>query len=100
MLLEHATQYYKNLFSPANSNVIPREQSFWDDVTMLSTTDNEILCRPFSPFSIFEIKVALFQMEHNKAVGPDNIPIELFQNCWEIVKQDIVRCLMTLTKES
>ena len=29
-------------------------------------------------------------MEHNKAAGPDSIPIEFFQTCWEIIKEDIV----------
>ena len=29
-------------------------------------------------------------MEKNKAAGPDGIPIEFFQTCWEIVKKDII----------
>jgi mannosylglycoprotein endo-beta-mannosidase len=29
-------------------------------------------------------------MEHNKAAGPDAIPIEFYQKCWEIVKMDIL----------
>jgi hypothetical protein len=53
----------------------------------LNEEDNEILCKPFT---VEEIKYALFQMECNKVVGPDSIPIEFFQTCWEIVKVDIV----------
>jgi len=30
-------------------------------------------------------------MEKNKAVGPDKIPIEFYQTCWHIVKDDIVQ---------
>lgn len=26
----------------------------------------------------------------NKAAGPDKIPIEFYQHCWEIVKNDII----------
>jgi mannosylglycoprotein endo-beta-mannosidase len=37
-----------------------------------------------------EIKNALFLMERNKAPGPDKIPIEFYQCCWDIVKRDIV----------
>jgi hypothetical protein len=29
-------------------------------------------------------------MERNKAPGPDKIPIEFYQCCWDIVKKDIV----------
>ena len=29
-------------------------------------------------------------MEKNKAAGPDSIPIEFFQGCWEIVRKDIL----------
>lgn len=30
-------------------------------------------------------------MKPNKAPCPDNIPIEFFQYCWEIVKVDIMK---------
>ena len=29
-------------------------------------------------------------MEKNKAVGPDSIPVEFYQNCWNIIKHDIM----------
>lgn len=28
---------------------------------------------------------------YNKAAGPDKIPIEFFQSCWEIVRLDIIQ---------
>jgi len=30
-------------------------------------------------------------MEKNKAAGPDGMPVEFFQSCWEIVKLDIIQ---------
>jgi hypothetical protein len=30
-------------------------------------------------------------MKLNKAKGRDNIPIELFKHCWDIVVHDIIR---------
>jgi hypothetical protein len=33
-----------------------------------------------------EVKFALFSMAPNKAPGPDNIPIEFYQHCWDIIK--------------
>lgn len=41
----------------------------------MDDNDNEFLVRPFSEE---EIKEALFQMEKNKAAGPDSMPIEFF----------------------
>ena len=29
-------------------------------------------------------------MDTNRAPGPDNIPIEFYQHCWDIVKKDIM----------
>jgi hypothetical protein len=46
-----------------------------------------VLCKPFT---VEQIEYALFRMEKNKAAGPDSIPIEFFQTCWAIVKDDIV----------
>ena len=30
-------------------------------------------------------------MEKNKVVGPDGLLAELFQSCWEIIKDDLVQ---------
>jgi 2-iminoacetate synthase ThiH len=49
--------------------------------------DNQDLIKPFSKN---EIKEALFQMGKNKVVGPDNVPVEFYQTCWEIIKKDII----------
>lgn len=54
----------------------------------MSKEDNFVLTRPFT---VMEIKEALFQMEKNKATGPDKIPIEFYQSCWDIVKGDIIQ---------
>ena len=55
---------------------------------MVSETYNNILCQPFSES---EVKTALFLMESNKAAGPDKIPIEFYQSCWDIIKDDILK---------
>lgn len=86
-LLEHATNYYKLLFGSAESARIPLSPSLFENTEKLSENDNENLCRPFLES---EIKEALFQMEHNKAAGPDKIPIEFYQTCWDIIKDDIL----------
>ena len=46
-------------------------------------------------FSESEVRAAIFQMEHNKASGPDGFPPEFYQVFWNIIKVD----LMALFKE-
>jgi len=87
-LLNHATEYYTNLFGPEEDHNIHIDQSLWDEVEKVSDVDNENLCKPFCEQ---EIKDALFQMEKHKADGPDKIPIEFYQACWDIVKDDIIQ---------
>lgn len=46
-------------------------------------------------FSKEEIKVAIFQMKHNAALGPDGFPAELYQVFWTLLR----RTLMALFRE-
>jgi hypothetical protein len=59
----------------------------WKPHEKMDDVDNEIISRPFS---VEEVRDALFSMKKNKAPGPDNIPIEFYQHCWHIVKNDIM----------
>lgn len=84
-LLNHATQFYKNLFGPNETiNIslnIPVPKVLNDtDRTMLSAA-----------FSLDEIRTAVFQMEQNKSPGPDGFPVEFFQKFWGLIKYDLVR---------
>jgi hypothetical protein len=54
---------------------------------MLNEKDNNDLTRPFT---VEEVKNTLFAMDINRAPGPDNIPTEFYQHCWEVVKDDIM----------
>jgi hypothetical protein len=36
------------------------------------------------------VREAVFQMEHNKALGPDGFPAEFYQVCWDIIKFDLM----------
>lgn len=85
--VEHATKYYTELFGPARGNLFQIDDDIWDNLDKLDEIDNQKICKQFSED---EIKKALFQMEKNKFVGPDNIPIEFYQTCWDIVKKDII----------
>lgn len=86
-LLNHATYYYKKLFGPPPGNMFNLSPTLWTEDETLNSIDNADLSRPFT---VEEIKKALFSMETNRAPGPDGIPSEFYQHCWEIVKDNIM----------
>jgi len=83
------------LFGPGEEHNIYIDVSLWDALEKISDDDNTALTRPFNEI---EIKEALFSMEKNKAAGPDKIPIEFYQSCWDIVKGDIMQLFADFLK--
>jgi sugar diacid utilization regulator len=55
-LLNHATEYYSELFDSGDDRNIHIDQNMWEALEVVSVDDNEKLCRPFSES---EIKDAL-----------------------------------------
>jgi hypothetical protein len=86
-LKEYITLYYKDLFGPPNPTSFSLDEGRVDDIEQVSQEENESLVRPFM---VQEVQEAIFQMEHNKASGPDGFPIEFYQACWEIIKNDLM----------
>jgi hypothetical protein len=86
-LLKHATDYYRGLFGHAQGNAFQLDEDLCDEGEKMNDEDNHDITRPFSKL---EIKNALFQMETNKVGGPDSIPVEFYQKCWDIVKVNIM----------
>lgn len=84
-LIAHATKYYKELFGPAPGNQFHLDPDTWSEEEKLNEADNIDLCREFTET---EVKEALFAMAPNRAPGPNNIPVEFYQSCWEVVKGD------------
>ena len=39
-------------------------------------------------------------MDINKAPGPNNVPIEFYQHCWDVVRFDIMRLFVNFYHES
>jgi hypothetical protein len=75
-LISHAAAYYKSLFGPAAGNILDFDANMWKPHEKLTEEDNLVLARPFT---LEEVKIALFSMAPNKAPGSDNIPIEFYQ---------------------
>ena len=62
----------------------------------MTQEDNEVLT---SEFTKSEVKTIVFQMEHNKALGPDGFPAEFYQVFWEVTKDDLMTLFMDFHKE-
>jgi hypothetical protein len=83
-LLKLATKYYKELFGHRDGNMFDLDPNLWLVEENVAMSKNDHLT---SPFSEKVIKSALFQMERNKAAGPDGMPIEFFQARWGFIKK-------------
>ena len=75
-LKTYITEYYKNLFGEPEHNDFSINEDTREDITQVSQLENKFLCDEFSEK---EIRDAVFQMEHNKAPGPDGFPAEFYQ---------------------
>jgi hypothetical protein len=53
----------------------------------VSIEENGLLTAPYSED---EVMNAIFQMEHNKALGPDGFPAEFYQTFWDTIKIDLL----------
>jgi mannosylglycoprotein endo-beta-mannosidase len=69
LIKSHIIRYYKGLFGSPKVAGISLEESQISDIPQVSQEENEILTREFTES---EVREAVFQMEHNKAPGPDS----------------------------
>jgi hypothetical protein len=81
------TKYYKGLFGPHIQNYFSMDETLRYDIPQVSEKENQVSTAPFSEE---EVKMAIFNMEHNKAPGPYGFPVEFYQFFWEIVKSDLM----------
>ena len=63
------------------------DKSQIENIPQVSNEENAFL---IAPFTEEEIKKSIFQMENNKAPGPDGFPAEFYENFWEIIKDNLV----------
>jgi hypothetical protein len=95
-LKKHITNYYKNLFGPSGNSSIMMDELQTDDNPQVSDLENEYLVADFSQA---EVRAAIFQMEHNKAPGPDGFPPEFYQVFWNLIKDDLMALLWISTRD-
>jgi mannosylglycoprotein endo-beta-mannosidase len=96
-LKSHTTNYYKNLFGTLEASGISLMENQILDIPQVTQEENDVL---IGPFTESEVRAAVFQMEHNKAPGPDGFPAEFYQVFWGIIKDDLLRLFSDLHREA
>jgi hypothetical protein len=67
------------------------------DIPQVTLEENDIL---IANFTEYEVRDAIFQMEHNKAPGPDGFPAEFYQVFWGVIKEDLLALFHEFHKET
>jgi hypothetical protein len=60
--------YYKSLFDSPDEGNFSMDETQIDNITQISDEENNLLTAPHIEE---EVQKAVFQIEHNKALGPD-----------------------------
>jgi hypothetical protein len=93
--MNHATKYYKSLFGPSESPIFSLDPNCWDQNEKITEEENIQLVQPFTEE---EIKKVIKSMKRNTAPRPDHMPVEFYQSCWEIIKEDIMDMIQDFWK--
>ena len=54
----------------------------------------ESVARLERAFTEEEIHQAIFQLDKVKALGPNGFTIAMFQECWDVIKEDLIRVFL------
>ena len=84
-ITEEILLYFKKLYLSPPGELWRVEGIDWSPIS------EESASRLDSPFSEVEIYIAIFQLDRDKASGPDGFTIAVFQDCWDVIKDDLVR---------
>jgi mannosylglycoprotein endo-beta-mannosidase len=92
-LKSYITNYYKGLFGSSEEISFSLNETLTEDIPQVSMEENKLLTAPYSEK---EVQKAIFQMERNKAPGPDDFPAEFYQTFWETIKLDLLEMFSIL----
>jgi hypothetical protein len=87
-ITNHTVGYYKNLFGPNNNCCLHLGENFWPENLKVHEEDkHSLIC----PFSMEEIRDVVMNLKDNSAPGPNGFSVSFFQNCWDIIKGDMMK---------
>jgi hypothetical protein len=83
----YITNYYKKRFGCPDRGRLSLNESSVEDIPQVTGEESEGLIKEFLEK---EVRVAIFQLKHNKASGPDGFPAEFYQVFWCLIKDDLM----------
>ncbi|KAL6328062.1 hypothetical protein AAG906_033333 [Vitis piasezkii] len=84
-ITEEILHYFEKLYTSPTGESWGVEGLDWSPISEKSAL------RLDSPFTEEEISKAIFQLDRDKAPGPDGFTIAVFQECWDVIKEELVR---------
>ena len=84
-ITEEILLYFEKLYSGPIGESCRVEGLDWSPIF------EESVSRLNSLFTEEEISRTIFQLDRDKAPGPDGFTIVVFQDCWDVIKEDLVR---------
>ncbi|RVW69397.1 LINE-1 retrotransposable element ORF2 protein [Vitis vinifera] len=82
-ITEEILHYFEKLYTNPTGESWGVEGLDWSPIS------EESALRLESPFTEEEISKAIFQLDRDKAPGPDGFTIAVFQECWDVIKEDL-----------
>ncbi|WKA01530.1 hypothetical protein VitviT2T_019810 [Vitis vinifera] len=83
-ITEEILHYFEKLYTNPTGESWGVEGLDWSPIS------EESALRLDSPFIEEEISKAIFQLDRDKAPGPDGFTIAVFQECWDVIKEDLI----------
>ena len=78
-----STEFYTKLYTRSNVNTNTQDKLL-KNISKKITNDDKL--KLDSSITIKELKDAVFQMLKGKSPGLDGIPVEFYQDYWEVIK--------------
>jgi hypothetical protein len=79
--------FYKKLFGSRMKSTVGMADDAWRVRGRLTQEDNDEILKPFS---VEEVKKAIFEMKEESALGPDGFSMCFYKNSWEVIKREIM----------
>ena len=94
-MLGVAADFYKSLFVAEDRSNMSLGPNFWDPIDLVTSEENDTLQKPFS---IDEIKEAVFGSYAGGAPGPDGFSFLFYQRFWDLIKFDLMALVRDFEK--
>ncbi|XP_059074774.1 uncharacterized protein LOC131874863 [Cryptomeria japonica] len=84
-------EYFMNIFNNRDGSILSLQNEVLKCIPKIINKDQNQLLNV--EFSKIEIERALFQMNPDKAPGPNGFPTTFFQKCWHFIGDEVIEAL-------